>query len=66
MDIASVGGYELRYKLKDSSQYKSVVISNGYTDSYYFAYLKGDYEFEIAAYDSEGQYSDFVPVARLL
>lgn len=66
LDIAAVGGYELRYKLKNSSQYKSVRISSGYTDSYYFDYLKGNYEFEIAAFDTNGDYSDFVPIEQLL
>ena len=62
MDIAEVGGYELRYKLKGDAQYKSIKITNNYTDSYYFDYLKGNYLFEIAAFDTSGLYSDFVTI----
>jgi len=62
LDIADVGGYALRYKLKSESQYTNIKIDNGYTDSYYFNYLKGDYQFEIAAFDSNGLYSEFVSI----
>lgn len=65
LDIAELGGYVLRYKLKNSSEYKIVRINDGYTDSYYFDYLKGDYQFEIAAFDTLGLYSDFVAIQRL-
>ncbi len=60
--IEDVGGYELKYKLRSATQFTSIVISNGYTDSYYFNHLEGDYEFQIAAYDVDGLYSDFVPM----
>lgn len=64
LDIAEVGGYQLRYKLKGATDYKRIEIKDGYTDSYYFDYLKGDYVFEIAAFDSNGIYSDFVAILR--
>lgn len=62
LDIGDIGGYELRYKLKSETQFTRIMISNGYTDSYYFNHLKGDYQFEIAAFDKTGLYSDFVAV----
>ncbi|GGY71194.1 hypothetical protein GCM10011613_14760 [Cellvibrio zantedeschiae] len=62
MDITEIGGYELRYKLKSESEFKTIRIADGFTDAYYFNYLKGDYEFQIATYDTEGLYSNFVSI----
>ena len=62
LDINEVGGYELRYKLRDQSSFTYVKIPTGFTDSYYFDYLHGDYEFQIAAFDVNGIYSSFVPI----
>ena len=36
--------------------------ASGYTDAYYFDYLKGEYEFEIATFDVDGLYSRFVSI----
>lgn len=62
LDITEVGGYELRYKLKGENTFKSIVIKDGFTDAYYFDYLKGDYQFQIATFDTDGLYSDFVDI----
>jgi len=62
LDITEIGGYELRYKLKGENTFKSIVIKDGFTDAYYFDYLKGDYQFQIATFDTDGLYSDFVDV----
>jgi hypothetical protein len=63
LDITEIGGYELRYKLKSSSSFTKVDIASGYTDTYYFNYLQGDFEFELATYDTDGLYSEFVKVS---
>jgi hypothetical protein len=63
LDITELGGYELRYKLKSDSRFKYVTISDAYTDSHYFDHLQGKYEFQIAAFDTNGVYSAFVPVS---
>ncbi len=60
LDITEIAGYELRYKLKSESTFKAIRISDGFTDVYYFDYLKGDYEFQIATFDTNGLYSGFV------
>ncbi len=65
LDINEVGGYELRYKMRDQSNFTYVKIPNGFTDSYYFDYLDGDYEFQIAAFDVNGVYSSFVPISPI-
>jgi len=60
LDIAELGGYELRYKRKSDPHYKSLIINNSYIDAYSFENLQGEYEFEIAAFDISGLYSRFV------
>lgn len=65
LDITEIGGYELRYKLKSANAFEYVKIDSGYTDTYYFDHLEGEYEFEIATYDVNKLYSDFVPIRPL-
>jgi hypothetical protein len=60
LDLTEIGGYELRYKRKSENLYTSVIISDSYIDTYYFENLQGEYEFEIAAFDTLGVYSIFV------
>jgi hypothetical protein len=62
LDITEIGGYELRYKLKTDSEFKTIHISDGFLDAYYFNYLKGDYQFQIATFDKDGLYSDFIDI----
>jgi hypothetical protein len=62
LDITEIGGYELRYKLKGETEYKHIHITDGFTDAYYFGYLKGEYEFQIATFDKDGLYSNFVDI----
>jgi len=62
LDITEIGGYELRYKLKGEAEYKTIHIADAFTDAYYFNYLKGEYEFQIATFDKAGLYSNFVDI----
>ena len=62
LDLSELGGYEIRYKLRDESTYTYINIPGGYTDSYYFNHMEGDYEFQIAAYDVTGIYSTYIPI----
>jgi hypothetical protein len=62
LDITEIGGYELRYKLKSEDTYKVIQISDAFIDAYYFDYLKGEYEFQIATFDKDGLYSGFVDI----
>ena len=62
LDITELGGYILRYKRDTDSQYKSVVIDDGYIDAYYFENLQGNYDFQLAAFDVNGLQSSFVNV----
>ena len=60
--MTEIGGYELRYKRKTDTRYTSVIINDSYLDAYYFDNLQGEYEFQIAAFDTYGLYSAFVTV----
>lgn len=62
LEIAEIGGYEIRYKLSSQNQFKSVFIKSGDADKYQLGYLEGDYEFQIATYDTNGLYSEFVAI----
>ncbi len=57
-----IGGYELRYKTESDTDFTSVIIEGGHVNSYYFNHLEGEVIFEIAAYDTDGRYSLFVPI----
>jgi len=65
LDITEIGGYEIRYKSESEADYASVIIKDAFIDTYYFNYLKGDYQFEIATFDKGGLYSKFVPVGAV-
>lgn len=64
LPISELGGYELRYREEGSQEYQMVLISE--TDEAVhiekLESLEGVYEFSVAAYDSEGLYSEFVPI----
>lgn len=62
LDITEIGGYELRYKLKGDSNFTTINIKDGFTDAYYFDYLQGEYQFQIATFDKDGLYSDFIDI----
>lgn len=62
LDITEIGGYELRYKLKSEESYHTIHIDSGFTDTYFFDYLNGEYEFQIATFDNNNTYSEFVTI----
>lgn len=66
LDINEISGYEIRYKLRKGRDFSYISIPSGFTDTYYFDYLSGDYEFQIAAVDINGIYSRFVPINPVL
>ncbi len=60
LDITELGGYELRYRLETEQKYISVIIEDPWTTDYYIEWLEGRHEFQIAAFDNTGLYSEFV------
>lgn len=57
-----IGGYEIRYRTSEQEDYEVVTIEDGSIERYEFADSVNAVEFEIAAYDTDGLYSVFVPL----
>ena len=64
LDITELGGYELRYKLLADANFTYISINDPWTNFYNFAWLEGNYVFQIAAFDKNGLYSNFVSVLQ--
>ncbi|RYY01402.1 MAG: carbohydrate-binding protein [Gammaproteobacteria bacterium] len=62
LDITEIGGYEIRYKLATDANYTHISINDAWTTQYNFAWLEGNYVFQVAAFDKNGVYSSFVDV----
>lgn len=65
LELYEIGGYELRYRKAGESDYEVIPVEDGATESHEFDDLSGQYEFSIAAYDTNGLYSEFVNLAPL-
>lgn len=61
LELSEIGGYEIRYRRANESRYQTLTIGPRAT-RHTFTNLLGDYEFEIAAFDTEGLYSSFVTI----
>lgn len=55
-----IGGYELRYRELSNEDFEVVIIEDGWLESYEIQNLQGEFEFQIAAFDVNGLYSNFV------
>jgi len=64
LNLAEVGGYELRYRKTTDTQYTSVSIDPT-LKNYTFPWLNGTYVFQIAAYDVNGLYSNFIDLTPI-
>lgn len=62
LDITEVGGFELRYKQANDANFTYITIKDAWTNQYNFTWLEGDYIFQIAAFDKNGVYSNFVDI----
>lgn len=61
LEYDEIGGYELRYKLRSEEVYKTIYLEAD-LEEYIFDYLEGDYEFEIATFDTDGLYSKYASI----
>lgn len=60
---AEIGGYELKYKLKTATTVNTIVIPNASARSFVLSGLPaGEYDVQIAVFDTDGLYSAFVPI----
>jgi hypothetical protein len=58
-----IGGYQLRYKVCGASGFKYLDIPGSSTTTYFLDATIAGYLIEIATYDSNNLFSDFVPIA---
>ena len=61
MPLDEIGGYEIRYRLTADTLYSNVIIE-GYSIEQWMLEIEHPelYTFEVAVYDTDGIYSDFV------
>jgi hypothetical protein len=62
LDITELGGYELRYKKTTDNAFTYVTISDAWKNYHNFTWLEGTYIFQVAAFDKNGLYSNFVDI----
>lgn len=60
MELDELAGYEIRYRKAGDDEFEVVQVDNSYTQYTISDLESGDYIFELAAYDVDGLYSDFV------
>lgn len=67
LSVEDLGGYEIRYKKVGDTKYTYVTSNIGPWDNSYTlsGLTNGSYVFEIAAFDKNGLYSDFVNIRSL-
>lgn len=63
LELSEIGGYEIRYRKLNDTQYTYVVIKGNNTFEYTPTNAE-DIEFEIAVFDTNGVYSRFVKVTQ--
>lgn len=62
-----IGGYELRYRLKAANAYLYVTIPSGIAKSYTLTGIgAGEYEYQIAVYDKDGLFSNWVAIVPMI
>ena len=60
LEVDEIGGYELRYRELSNEDSEVVIIEDGWRENYELTDLQGQFEFQIAAFDVNGLYSNFV------
>ena len=62
---SEIAGYEIRYKKASDSRYRNLVLNDGSIDQHSFIDIEAAelLSFEVAVFDTDGLYSDFVTAA---
>lgn len=63
LPLSELRGYEIRYKLVSEDDYTPIIINDTSATSHLIPNLSGEYEFQIAAYDTNLLYSNFVTLS---
>lgn len=61
LELDEIGGYEIRYRASEQDPFQSVVIEGSTTTTYQLS-ASGTYDYELAAFDQQGLYSEFVDI----
>lgn len=62
LDIRELGGYEVRYRRIEDTEYTYINIEDAYKNEANLPSLDGNYVFEVAAFDNNGLYSRFIKI----
>ena len=62
LNLSEIGGYDIRYKLPLVDIYTHINIPGNSTTSYKFLTSVVGLTFDIAVYDTSGNYSDYVTI----
>jgi hypothetical protein len=60
--LEEIGGYDIRYKLANATDYTHVNIQGNTTTKYIYNGSIAGLMFEIAIYDTTGIYSDYITI----
>lgn len=62
LELDEIGGYELRYRENSLQPFNSIVLKGSRTTSFNLDNLRANNDYQIAVFDSQGLYSEFVPI----
>lgn len=62
LTLGEIGGYEVRYRRNSLENFQSAIIEGNWTTTYPLGGIPNDYDFQIAVYDTEGLYSEFIQI----
>lgn len=62
LELREIGGYEIHYKHRANSEYQVLILEDATLTEHSFSHSLAGYEFKIAVYDTNGLYSEFVPI----
>jgi hypothetical protein len=62
LELAEIGGYEIRYRLNSLGNYISVTVNGNSTREFALGSIPSNSDFQIAVYDTQGLYSEFVGI----
>jgi len=63
LELNDIGGYELRYRQNSLDTFKYIVVNGSQTTTYSLGSLASDNDYQIAVYDINGLYSNYVPIS---
>ncbi len=60
LELHEIGGYEIRYRENSLDNFTSIQLPGSNTTQYSLGSIPSNYDFQIAVYDTQGLYSDYV------